>query len=46
MNKSDFEECKKVLNKNVKDKYTDEQVKAIYAAVKLLVQIDLKRGEE
>jgi hypothetical protein len=44
--KLEFEECKNILNGKVKDKYTDEQIKAIHAAIKLLVQIDLKRMKE
>ena len=41
-----LEDAKKILNSNVKGKYTDEQVKLIYAAIQQLVQIDIKRIKE
>jgi hypothetical protein len=41
-----FEKVKQILNEKVKDKYSDEQIKAIYASIKLLVQIDLKKIKE
>lgn len=41
-----LEDAKKILNSNVKGKYTDEQVKLIYATIQQLVQIDIKRIKE
>lgn len=46
MNKLDFEECKKILNGKVKDKYTDEQVRAITSLLIEFVKVDVRQFKE
>lgn len=41
-----LKEVKEILNEKVEDKYDDQEAIAIYAVIKQLVQIDIKRIEE
>lgn len=41
-----LKEVKEILNEKVEDKYNDQEAIAIYAVIKQLVQIDIKRIEE
>ena len=41
-----LKEVKEILNEKVQDKYDDQEAIAIYAVIKQLVQIDIKRIEE
>ena len=46
MKKLEFEECKKILNGKVKDKYTDEQVRAITSLLIEFVKVDVRQFKE
>ena len=46
MKKLNFEECKKILNGKLKDKYTDEEVRAITSLLTEFVRVDVRQFKE